>query len=663
MWYREDKAGQILQEGITEAGSMCSWIAAGTSYSTHGVQTLPFFIFYSMFGFQRIGDFAWAAGDMRTRGFLLGGTSGRTTLNGEGLQHEDGHSHLFAAAIPNCVPYDPTYAYEVATIVQDGVRRMLGEQEDVYYYITLLNENYQHPALPAGAEDGILRGMYLLRDGGRAKKGQPRVQLMGSGSILREVLAAADLLRDDWGVVADVWSATSFTLLHRDGESAARWNLLHPTETPQRAYVEQQLDGHDGPGDRRDRLREVVRRADPAVRRRAQVPRARHRRLRAQRHAQATALVLRGRPPLGRARGAQGAGGRRHDRPREGRGRDRALRHRREQARADDGLAAMAHVDLTVPDLGGFNDIPVIEVLVKPGDTVAKDAPLVTLESDKATMEVPASAGGVVKDIRVKVGDKVSQGTVLVTVESADGAMPAGGAPTAGVAAPHPAKDPVGVAAADAGAAEESGAPPPPRIVNDGAPAAGTETVVDLVVPDIGDFKDIPVIEVLVQPGDTVAKEAALVSLESDKATMEVPASAGGTIRDVRVKVGDKVSQGTVIATVATHARRSVRTDRGAPNGRPPVATHCAAAAAARRRTARRAPRPHTPRRAVRCMRRRRSAASRASSASISRSVRGSGPNGRITRDDVQGFVKTALVSPPSATARERASRWYRDRV
>jgi pyruvate dehydrogenase E1 component len=254
MWYREDKAGQILQEGITEAGSMCSWIASGTSYSTHGVQTLPFFIFYSMFGFQRIGDFAWAAGDMRTRGFLLGGTSGRTTLNGEGLQHEDGHSHLFAASIPNCVPYDPTYAYEVATIVQDGMRRMLAEQEDVYYYITLLNENYQHPAMPAAAEDGILRGMYLLRDGAlrqaqddSGNDGVPRVQLMGSGSILREVLAAADLLRDDFGVIADVWSATSFTLLHRDGESVARWNLLHPDETPRRAYVAEQLDGHDGP--------------------------------------------------------------------------------------------------------------------------------------------------------------------------------------------------------------------------------------------------------------------------------------------------------------------------------------------------------------------------------------------------------------------------------
>jgi pyruvate dehydrogenase E1 component len=245
MWYREDKAGQILQEGITEAGAMCSWIASGTSYSTHGVQTLPFYIFYSMFGFQRIGDFAWAAGDMRTRGFLLGGTSGRTTLNGEGLQHEDGHSHLFAAGIPNCVPYDPTYAYEVATIVQDGVRRMLGEQEDIYYYITLLNENYQHPPMPAGAEDGILRGMYLLRDGGPAEG--PRVQLMGSGAILRESLAAADLLRDDFNVTADVWSATSFTLLHRDGESARRWNMLHPGETPQVPYVRQLLDQRAGP--------------------------------------------------------------------------------------------------------------------------------------------------------------------------------------------------------------------------------------------------------------------------------------------------------------------------------------------------------------------------------------------------------------------------------
>src|ERR1051325_40087 len=215
MFYREDKHGQILQEGINEAGGMCDWIAAATSYSTHDVAMIPFYIFYSMFGFQRIGDFAWAAGDMRSRGFLLGGTAGRTTLNGEGLQHEDGHSHVFSSVIPNCISYDPTYGYEVAVIVQDGLRRMVANQEDVYYYITLMNENYVHPAMPAGVEQGILRGAYLLRES--KAKHKARVQLMGSGTILREVLAAAELLESDWSVAADVWSATSFTELRRNG--------------------------------------------------------------------------------------------------------------------------------------------------------------------------------------------------------------------------------------------------------------------------------------------------------------------------------------------------------------------------------------------------------------------------------------------------------------
>jgi pyruvate dehydrogenase E1 component len=247
MWYREDKSGQILQEGITEAGAMASWIAAATAYSTHGVQTIPFFIFYSMFGFQRIGDFAWAAGDMRSRGFLIGGTAGRTTLNGEGLQHEDGHSHLFASAIPNCVPYDPTYSYEVAVIIQDGLRRMLTEQEDIYYYLTVMNENYHHPAMPAGVEAQILRGMYLLRAGEPVAAEAPRVQLLGSGTILREVEAAALLLRDDFGVSADVWSVTSFTLLGRDGLDVERQNMLHPLDPPKLSFVEQQLAGHPGP--------------------------------------------------------------------------------------------------------------------------------------------------------------------------------------------------------------------------------------------------------------------------------------------------------------------------------------------------------------------------------------------------------------------------------
>ena len=247
MWYREDKQGQILQEGINEAGAISSWIAAGTSYSVHNVPMVPFYIFYSMFGFQRVGDLAWAAADSRTRGFLLGGTSGRTTLNGEGLQHEDGHSQVFASFIPNCVSYDPTYGYEVAVIVQDGLRRMLADQEDVYYYITLLNENYHHPEMPAGSQSGILRGLYLLRDAKGAAANSPRVQLMGCGAILREVEAAADLLRDDFGVAADVWSATSFNELRRNGIDTERWNLLHPQEQPRRSYVEECLDGREGP--------------------------------------------------------------------------------------------------------------------------------------------------------------------------------------------------------------------------------------------------------------------------------------------------------------------------------------------------------------------------------------------------------------------------------
>jgi pyruvate dehydrogenase E1 component len=245
MWYREDKTGQILQEGISEAGAICSWLAAGTSYSTHGVQTIPFFIFYSMFGFQRIGDFIWAGGDMRTRGFLLGGTAGRTTLNGEGLQHEDGQSHIMASFIPNCISYDPTFAYEVAVIVQDGLRRMIGEQEDVFYYITVMNENYHHPAMPEGSQDGIIRGLYKLHSN-EAKKNAPRVQLMGSGTILREVIAAGEMLKG-YGVASDVWSATSMNELRRDGLDVQRWNMLHPGETPRTTWVEQQLAGHTGP--------------------------------------------------------------------------------------------------------------------------------------------------------------------------------------------------------------------------------------------------------------------------------------------------------------------------------------------------------------------------------------------------------------------------------
>ncbi|HEY9192763.1 MAG TPA: pyruvate dehydrogenase (acetyl-transferring), homodimeric type, partial [Methyloversatilis sp.] len=245
MYYREDKAGQILQEGINEAGGMSDWIAAATSYSVHGVATIPIYLFYSMFGFQRIGDLIWAAGDQRSRGFLIGGTAGRTTLNGEGLQHEDGHSHLWSGAVPNCISYDPTFSYEVAVIVQDGLRRMMAEQEDVFYYLTVMNENYEHPALPEGAEADILKGMYAFRRG--AASNGPRVQLLGSGTIFREVIAAADLLRNDWGVEADLWSCPSFTELGRDGADCARYNLLHPTEAPRVPHVDSCLRDTRGP--------------------------------------------------------------------------------------------------------------------------------------------------------------------------------------------------------------------------------------------------------------------------------------------------------------------------------------------------------------------------------------------------------------------------------
>jgi pyruvate dehydrogenase E1 component len=243
MFYKEDKSGQILEEGINEAGSMCSWIAAATSYSSHGVSTIPFYIYYSMFGFQRIGDLAWAAGDMQARGFMIGGTAGRTTLAGEGLQHQDGHSLIMSGTIPNCVSYDPTFNYEMAVIIHDGMRRMYEAQENVFYYVTAMNENYTHPAMPAGSEEGIIKGMYLFKEG----SGSNKVQLLGSGTILREVIKASELLQSDWDVASDIWSATSFTELSREAQAADRWNRLHPSETAKTPYVAEALAGREGP--------------------------------------------------------------------------------------------------------------------------------------------------------------------------------------------------------------------------------------------------------------------------------------------------------------------------------------------------------------------------------------------------------------------------------
>ncbi len=244
MFYKEDKSGQILEMGINEAGALCAWTAAGTAYANHGVPMVPFYVYYSMFGFQRVGDFVWAAGDMQSRGFLIGGTAGRTTLAGEGLQHQDGHGLMLASTFPNCVAYDPAYAYEMAVIVHDGLRRMLEEQENVFYYVTSMNENYEQPAMPEGAGEGILRGIHRVREAG---DGKLRVQLFGSGTILREALAAADLLQDDFGVAADVWSVTSYNVLRREAQDAERWNRLHPAAESRRSFVEDCFEGIDGP--------------------------------------------------------------------------------------------------------------------------------------------------------------------------------------------------------------------------------------------------------------------------------------------------------------------------------------------------------------------------------------------------------------------------------
>ena len=309
MFYREDKHGQVLQEGINEAGAMSSWIAAGTSYSNHGVPTIPFYIYYSMFGFQRVGDLAWAAGDSRTRGFLLGGTAGRTTLNGEGLQHEDGHSHLQSATIPNCVSYDPTYGYELAVIIREGLRRMMDEQEDVFYYLTLMNENYQHPAMPEGAEEGILRGMYLLRG---AENGEGPAARLGHDPARgdRRRRPAARGLRRRGGHLER-------PELHRAAARGHRGRPLEhcsiPARRRARRYVETLARGAARPGRRGDRLHALVRRPDPAVGRRA-LPGAGHGRLRPQRLPQDVALVLRGRsPPRGAGRADRAGQGRRVD--------------------------------------------------------------------------------------------------------------------------------------------------------------------------------------------------------------------------------------------------------------------------------------------------------------------------------------------------------------
>ena len=439
MFYKEHKQGQILEEGITEAGSISSFIAAGTSYSAHAAPMIPFYIYYSMFGYQRVGDLVWAAADNRTRGFMLGGTAGRTTLNGEGLQHEDGHSHVLFSVVPNCRAYDPTFGYEVAVIIQDGLRRMFAEQEDIFYYITLMNENYQHPAMPDGRRGGDPAGDVPPARGIPAG---PRVQLLGSGTILCEVIAAAELLESDFGVAADVWSVTSFTELRRDGIEAERWNMLHPLEEPRTPYVSRAPGWPRRPSRGLHRLHPFVRRPDPPVGARP-LPRPRHRRFRPQRLPPRAEAVLRGRPSLRGRRCPEVAGRPRRARAGARPGGDRAIPDRPRSPDAEHRMSATEVIAVEVPDIGDFDEVPVIEILVSAGDTVAVDDPLLTLESDKATMDVPAPFAGTIKELEVKVGDRVAQGTLLLTMEPSNGA-------SSGTKA---------AAAASEGAPTEAGAP------------------------------------------------------------------------------------------------------------------------------------------------------------------------------------------------------------
>jgi len=243
--YKEDKKGQVLEEGLTESGAMSSWIAAGTSYTNHDLEMIPIYTFYSMFGFQRVMDLVWAAGDSQSRGFLIGATAGRTTLAGEGLQHQDGHSHLLASTIPNCISYDPTFAYELAVILREGLGRMHDKQENIFYYITVMNENYKHPSIPRDCEKGILKGMYLFKEFNN--KGKIKIQLLGCGTILREIIAAAEVLSKEYNIDSDIWSVTSFNELRKDGMETERKNLLNPGEKPEKSYVEQCLEKRDGP--------------------------------------------------------------------------------------------------------------------------------------------------------------------------------------------------------------------------------------------------------------------------------------------------------------------------------------------------------------------------------------------------------------------------------
>ena len=445
LYYKEATDGQIFEEGITEAGSLASFIAAGTAYATHGVNTIPFFIFYSMFGLQRVGDLIWAAGDMRCRGFILGGTAGRTTLAGEGLQHQDGNSHLLALPVPNLLSYDPAFAYEIATIIDDGIRRMYGKGESIFYYLTVMNEQYAQPAMPAGAREGILKGLYKLQ-AASAPKSKLKAQLLGSGAILPEVLKAQALLAEKYHVAAEVWSVTSYTELYRDGNACDRWNMLHPTETPRLPWVSTHLNDTKG----------VIVAASDYVK---ALPCAIDRWVSRPIHVLGTdgfgrsegrlgpPHVLRGRPPLHHAsprcrpwRARSRSTPRSSTRPfaisastprrpiRRSADRRRCPRTPDNHVRRTAQAIRIVPTEFALPPLGeNVAGGDVLKVLVTPGDMVDTDQPVLELETDKATIEVPSGVAGRVIDVRVREGETIKVGEVVFTVE--DGAGVAAAAP------------------------------------------------------------------------------------------------------------------------------------------------------------------------------------------------------------------------------------------
>ena len=416
MSYREDQHGQVMEEGINEGGAFAAWLAAATSYSNHAQTLVPFYIYYSMFGFQRIGDLCWAAGDLSARGFLLGGTSGRTTLNGEGLQHQDGHSHILSGTVPNCVSYDPTYAYELAVIIQHGLQVMFVEKQPKYFYITITNENYQQPAMPEGCEAGIKRGLYLLKAASsKAKRSKKRVQLLGSGAILREVLAASDILQSEFEVFSDIFSVTSFNELKRDGDSVLRWNRLNPDQPARQSHVQACLGDSGYPSlPRRTissfmpiksglKFRVTIMCSEPMAL--VEVIPARS--------CAVTSKSIGSRSPTPRCRRWRRPTSlplRLSCRPASAWGIDPS------QPRASDPVMALKQI--SVPDVGEAEGIELVEVLVAAGDVVKQNQSLVVLESDKASVELPAAFDGVVVAVLMTPGMTVKEGDVLLTIET-----------------------------------------------------------------------------------------------------------------------------------------------------------------------------------------------------------------------------------------------------